>query len=220
MISNRFWLRTAGLAGILGGLILFTGDMLFYYNSAGTDMKMNMGHVSDLRIKLSAVSALLATWFYLFGLLQIHYAFKTASRTARNIVIICFVGILTAYGIIHGAYVAIAVSSKLAVQYNLDISSVTELATEANQLLRLFVYPVFATLSFVFIKEVWKRNTLYPRRMVFFFPLIPFLFQGILDKFLSGSLKLVIMGGFLNIILVIFFTASTILLWHHNPKTD
>jgi len=220
MISNKFWLRASGLIGILGGLILFAGDMLFYYDSAGTDLKINMGHVSDLRIKLSAVSALFATWFYLFGLLQVDYAFKTASRTTKNIVILCFVAILSAYGIIHGAYVAIAVSSKLAAQYNLDIESVTTLATQANLLLRLFVYPVFAILSFVFIKEVWKRKTLYPRRMVFFFPLIPFLFQGILNKVLSGNIKIVIMGGFLNLILVIFFTASTILLRHHNPKTD
>ncbi len=220
MISNKFWLRAAGLSGILGGLILFAGDMLFYYDSAGTDLQMNMGHASDLRIKLSAVCALFATWFYLFGLLQVHYAFKTASRTARNIVIICFVAILTAYGIIHGAYVAIAVSSKLAVQYNLDISSVTELATQANLLLRLFIYPVFAILSFVFIKEVWKRKTLYPRQMVFFFPLIPFLFQWVLNKVLSGSIKIVILGGFLNLILVIFFMASTFFLRHRNPKTD
>ena len=218
MITNQFWLRFMGLAGILGGFVLFSGDMLFYYDLVSTDIKINMGNASDLRIKLSGISALVATWLYLFGLLQVYYAFKISSKTARNIVLISFAAILTACGIIHGAYVAIAVTSKLSIQYDIDINKATLLATETNQLLRLFIYPIFAILSFVFIKEVWKKKTLYPRWILFFFPLVPFLFQGLINKVLNGSIKIIIMGGFLNIILIIFFTASTVALWNSKPN--
>ena len=214
METNKFWLRAMGIVGILGGLILFAGDMLFYYDSVSTDIKANMGNASDIRIKLSGVSALIATWFYLLGLVQVYFAFKPSTRTARNIVIISFAGILTSYGVIHGAYIAIATASKLSVQYNIDIEKATLLATETNKMLRLFVYPIFALLSFVFIKEVWKKRTLYPRWIIFFFPLIPFMLNGLIDKVLSGSVRIIIMGGFLNLILVVFFTASTIALRH------
>jgi hypothetical protein len=115
MKINQSWLRIMGILGLLGGLILFAGDMLFYYDSANANLKINMGNASDTRLMLSGISALFATWFYLFGLVQVYYAFKPTNIAVRNTVIISFAAILTAYGIIHAAYVAIAVASKLAV---------------------------------------------------------------------------------------------------------
>lgn len=213
MKINQTWLRIMGLSGILGGLMLFTGDMLFYYDSLSNNLKMNMGNVSDLRIIVSGVSALVSTWLYMLGLGQVYYAFKPSTALIRNIVLACFASILIAYGVVHGAYVAIATTAKLSVQYQLNIETATALASKTNQILRLLVYPFFAVLSYVFISQVWKRKTLYPRWIILFFPLIPFLFQGLLASILSGGLWVVIVGGYLNLILVVFFTASTIALW-------
>ncbi len=219
MKINQNWLRAMGLLGLLGGLILFAGDMLFYYDPNNTNLKLNMGNASDLRLMLSGISALLASWFYLFGLGQVYYAFEPTKPVVRNTVIISFAGILVSYGIIHAAYIGIAVTAKLAVQNQLDIEIATALATEINQMLRLFIYPIFALLSGLFIYQVWKKKTLYPRWIILFFPLTPFLFQGIIAKYLSGSIRIVIMGGFLNLILVLFFAASTIALWNVSDKS-
>jgi len=220
MKINRTWLRIMGITGLLGGLILFAGDMLFYYDPDNANIKNNMGYASDFRILLSGISALFATWFYLFGLVSVYYAFKPAKSSIRNTLIVCFAGILSAYGIIHGAYVAIAATAKLAVQYQLDIDMATALASRINHALRLFIYPIFALLSFLFIYQVWNKKTLYPRWMILFFPLIPFLFRGIIGKFLNGSLQIVIMGGYFNLILVLFFAASTIALWNVDTIPD
>ncbi len=214
MEITKFWLRATGIFGILGGLILFAGDMLFYYDPNSTDFLQNMSKVSDLRIMISGLTALFATWFYMLGLIQVHFAFKPATTISRNIVIISFASILIAYGVIHGSYTAIATTAKLSLQNSLDIKVATALAIKSNELLRLFVYPSFALLSFVFIFQVWKQKTFYPKWIIMFFPLIPFLFQGLLNKFLTGNIRTIIVGGFLNIILIIFFTASTIALWN------
>ena len=212
-MTKTIWLRLAGLAGILGGLLLFAGDMLFYYHADSLDLKWNMSQASDLRIELSALTALLSTWFYLLGLFPVYQAFKPGPPAARILVLVTFGGILSAYGTIHGAYVAIAVASRLSLQYHLPMEQATALASEANQLLRWFVYPLFAVFSFVFIKQVWQRKTAYPRWILFFFPLLPFLLKGLILRVLSGTALLIIMGGFLNLILVLFFTASVIALW-------
>lgn len=218
MKRTQLLLRTLGFFGILGGLILFSGDMLFYYSTESNDLVLNMGNTSGNRIIISGITALLGTWFYLLGLVQVYFAFKPSSKIMQNIVIVSFTSILTAYGIIHGAYIAIATSAKLSVLHNLNIEDATALAIKTNNILRLFVYPGFAILSFVFIRQVWKRKTLYPRWIIPFFPLFPFLFQGILNKLFSGSIKIIIMGGFFNLILVIFFIASTVALW--NKQTE
>ena len=195
MNINRFWLRFMGLSGILGGLILFAGDMLFYYDSASTNLKLNMANASDFRIMASGISALVASWLYMLGIGQVYYAFKPTSTKIRNTVVVCFAGILIAYGIVHGAYLA-----------------------RTNQILRLLVYPIFVVLSYLFISQVWKRKTLYPRLIILFFPLVPFLFKGLVSKTLSGSIWIVVAGGYLNLIMVVFFLASTIALWHPRPR--
>ncbi len=220
MKTNNTLLLTTGIFGALGGLIMFAGDMLYYYHPESIDLKLNMGHATDLRIMLSGLTALFGTWFYLLGLIQVYLAFKPASSLARNSILISFGAILTAYGIIHGAYVAIAVASKLAVQNQMDISAATDLAVKTNQLLRLFVYPAFAVFSIVFITQVWKKKTLYPRLIILFFPLIPFLFRGLIKKVLSGGLFIIFDGGFFNLILVVFFIASTVLLWKAKSNHD
>jgi hypothetical protein len=218
MEINRFLLRTLGIFGILGGIILLSGDILFYFDPVSTNLKLNMGNATDMRIILSAITALFATWFYVLGLGQVYYAFKPSSAITRNTVIITFAAILIAYGVIHGAYVAIATSSKLAVQNNIDLDSATALASKVNDILRLFVYPFFAILTVVFINQVWKKKTFYPRWIIAFFPIVPFLFKGLFKKYLTGGSWIIFVGGFFNLILILFFIASTIALWHVADK--
>ncbi len=214
MQKNIFLIRVLGLSGVLGGLLLFAGDMLFYYDPVSTDFQTNMGNASDFRIIASAVTALIASWLYMVGVLQVRHAFKPAKTIIRNTVLVCFGAIAIAYGVVHGAFVSIATSARLATENNLNMNEAVSLAAEANDTLRLFVYPFFGLLSIVFITQVWKRRTLYPRWIILFFPLIPFLIQDIVCKNLTGSIYNVICGGYLNLILIIFFAASTVALWN------
>jgi hypothetical protein len=214
MNINQFWIRILGLFGIFGGLILFAGDMLLYYDQSSTSFKRNMGNASDFRIIASGVCALFATWFYMLGLGQVYYAFKPTKPIFRNGVLICFGSILIAFGIVHGAFLAIATSAKLATAHNLDINNAVSLSEKINGILRLFVYPIVGILSILFISQVWKRNTLYPKWIIIFFPLIPFLIEDLVCKYLPDNIWIIVKGGYLNIILAIFFTASTIALWN------
>ena len=179
-----------------------------------------MGHDSDLRIMLSGLSALIGSWLYLFGLGQVYYAFKPSSVTIRNLVIVSFSAILMAYGVIHAAYLAIATTAKIAIQNSLDLETTTLLASQINKALRLLIYPIFALLSYLFISQVWRKQTHYPRWIILAFPLIPFLIRDVFRSILSGTAWVVVEGGYLNLLLVIFFTASTIVLWNKSNATQ
>tara|TARA_B100000767_G_scaffold85768_1_gene82437 strand:+ start:9584 stop:9949 length:366 start_codon:yes stop_codon:yes gene_type:complete len=115
-------------------------------------------------------------------------AFRPTKQSLRLLVLICFGFILIAYSIVHGAFIAIATSAKLSTEYNIDLDIAISLATETNQTMRKFVYPIFALLSFVFISQVWKRNTRYLRWIIIFYPLTPFLFQDVICKNIPESL--------------------------------
>lgn len=211
---SQFWVRTLGIFGVLGGLILFAGDMLLYYDPVGMSFKRNMSNASDFRIIASGVSALFATWFYMIGLGQVYFAFKPAKAIFRNAVLICFGSILIAFGIVHGAFLAIATTAKLSAEYNIDINDAVALSERINYILRLFIYPIVGVLSILFISQVWKRNTLYPRWIIIFFPLIPFLIEDLVCNALPDHIWIIVKGGYLNLILTLFFTASTIALWN------
>jgi len=216
---NLLKMRFSGCVGILGGLILFCGDMLLYYDPVSVDFRQNMAHASDLRIIASGVCALFAAWFYTLGTLQIYMAFKPSKPFFRNLVVLCFGGIFIAFGIVHAAYTAIAATAKLSLENNLDLNSAVALSVRVNDILRLFVYPIFGLLSLFFIRQVWIQKTLYPRWIIVFFPLLLFLLEGVITDHVPKGLFVIVQGGYLNLILIVFFTASTIALW--NPiKSD
>ena len=219
MGNNRRWLRTSGIFGILGGVILFAGDMLFYFNGESTDLVSNMSQASDFRIKASAVTALLASWSYVLGLPHLNFAFSPAKAVIRKVIVLGFGSIFIAYGVIHGAFVAIATSAKLAMEHQLDVDQSIVLAREANDVIRAFVYPIFGVVSLFFIAQVWKRKTLYPRWILLAYPLTTLiLFELVISKLLSGAAWTIVMGGHFNLILLLFFAVSTIVLWNEEPE--
>ena len=213
MELNKFWTRLFGVLGILGGITLLTGDMLFYYDPLNSNLlRIWVTHLIQELSKCSYGS--LAAWFYMLGVVHVYQAFIQTKPIIKNTILICFAAITISYGVVHGAFVAIATSSKLAIENNLDLNDSVALANEANNTLRLIVYPIFGLLSILFITQVWKRKTLYPRWIILFFPLIPFLIQDFICNNLSGNIWIIVCGGYLNHILIIFFTASTIALWN------
>jgi hypothetical protein len=136
-----------------------------------------------------------------------------------------FAAILISYGVVHGAYTAIAVSARLALENGLYIQESTDLANRINNDIRLMVYPVFALLSGLFIYWVGRGRTYYPRYMVFFFPLLPFMLRHMVKQGLTGRWEILIWGGYLNLILILFFSASIISLRKkingtHTPDTS
>ena len=215
--KTALWL---GLAGILGSLMLFSGDMLFYFNGDQTDVIANMAVVAPQRITLSGLTALFAAWLYLLGAGQVYYAFQPATRWLRLPVFLSFASIMVAYGIVHGAYVAIATAAQIATQTGSDPHALAQQAISANLALRTVTYVPFAIFTVLFIAGIWMKQTHYPRWMILFSPIIPFLLDGPISSHLHGAIKIIIAGGYLNLILLLFFTASTLALALNSQNND
>ncbi len=209
-----------GAAGALGSLTLFAGDMLFYLDGDQADVIANMAVVAPQRIIISGLTALLAAWLYMLGAGQIYYAFQPARRWLRLAVFLSFAAIMIAYGVVHGAYVAIAISAHNASLMGKDPHAFTDLSLAVNNALRTVTYVPFALFTLLFIPAVWLKRTHYPRWLLFFHPIIPFLLNGVIVEHLVGKWKVIIGGGYLNLILLIFFTASTVALWRQHSSKD
>ena len=212
VMNKQTIINLSGIAGILGGLILFAGDMMFYYSDSSQNLMQNIGMVSGDRIVWSAATALLAAWLYTAGIVSVHHAFGPSKPAVRAAVTICFAAIAIGYGVVHAVFTGIGESAQLAITHKLDFEKSVELSLQVNELLRLMIYPFFLVLTVLFIHQVWTGKTLYPRWMVFGFPLVLFILQGPITAELSGTAYVIIAGGYLNLQMVIFFLCSTIAL--------
>ena len=209
-----------GFSGMLGSLVLFFGDMLFYYNGAQTDFIANMSVVSSERIIISGISALISAWLYTLASGQIYFAFQPAKKWIRLTVFLSFLAVMIAFGVVHAAYIAIATSAKNAAEFGVTPNTLTELAISANNALRLLAYIPFGIFSILFVTTVWAKNTYYPRWLILFSPIIPFLLSDIIVSNLEGEIKAIVGGGYLNLILLLFFSCSTFALWRNKIKTE
>jgi hypothetical protein len=120
--------------------------------------------------------------------------------------------IVIAYGVIHGAYAAIATSARNAAELGLSPESSSALAITINQAMRDMVYAPFLVFTVGFTFSVWLKRTHYPRWMLLISPIVPFLLRGVIVGHVDGSMKTIIGGGYLNLILLLFFVGSTIAL--------
>jgi len=201
-----------GIAGMAGALLLFAGDMLFYYQPGSSDFVANMAAASPDRIALSGLLALLAAWLYTLGAGQVYLALAPAPAWLRWLVFGSFAAIMIAYGVIHAAYVAIAVAARNAAALGLDPASQIELAWRTNQLMRNVTLLLFAVFTVSFTWAVLAGRTLYPRWILFFSPAILYFLKGPIVSRLEGAALVVVGGGYLNLLLLVFFTVSTVAL--------
>lgn len=213
---HPYFVRSLGFAGVLGGLLCFIGDMLFYYVDGSIDITANMGEVSFDRIVLSGLLSLPSCWLYLAGCLQVYLAFQPASKAAQVVVGVGMVMIMTGFGMVHANYVAIAVAVQFAKEHKLSLHQALNNAIASNNALRMPLYLTFAVVSLVFIPVVLTRSTHYPCWMCAAYPLLMFLLNypiGYACLALPNVYQ-VIVGGYLNLMMVIFFGCSTIALWN------
>jgi hypothetical protein len=201
-----------GLAGMAGSLVMFAGDMLFYYNGAQTDLYAGMAQASFSRIVASGLCAVIGGWLYTLGAGHIYYAFQPAKRWVRLTAFIAFAMVMIAMGIIHGAYVALATSAQDAVQFGLKPDALKQLPLITNNSMRAVGMLPFAIFAACFIATVWEKDTLYPRWMLVFCPLFPMFLAGAVTKNLGGEVKAIVAGGYFNLAFLLFFTASTLAL--------
>ena len=192
-----------------GALVLFAGDMLFYYQPGSADFVANMAAAAPERIAASGICALLAAWLYALGAGQVYLALTPAPAWLRWLVYGSFATIMIAYGVIHAAYVAIVVAARNAAALGLDPTGQMALAWRINELMRSATMIPFAVFTVSFTWAVLVGKTFYPRWILFFSPVILYFLKGPIVSRLEGAALVVVGGGYLNLLLLVFFAVST-----------
>ena len=210
-------LRISGIAGILGALLTASGDLL-YHHIPGSARSI-AGRMSALplgRLVNAGMLGLLGAWFYFLALFHIYYAFLPVGATFALILSLIFALVMIAYGVDHASYFAIGSSAHVAAQHDLDVDAAGQTGAALFSRLVAITYIPVALASLLMLYGILSGRSTYPRWVVIFLPVIPYLLRVPILKILPGRARELIRDSYDNFVLLVFFIVSTLVLWKLN----
>jgi len=224
-------MRLSGGAGILGGILLYLGDMLYYFGShnpvpGGTFAEASLATLAQAeswRIVTSGVLGVVCAWLYALGAWQVYLALRPAGQRIAAITAGALAALMIYVGVFHTAVVPHALGAKVAAlaggQGTLAALA-TQLPTEYfGGLLAVFAAPL-VPFTMGFLYAVLRRHTHYPRQIALLTPslllVVLHLLEAIPPPASDGWYMLYVAtaGGYANLSLLLFFAVSTCVLWN------
>jgi len=207
-------IRLCGVAGIIGALATGTGDLLYNHIPVSTQtLYEKMSSFTQKRLVTAGMLGLIGSWFYFFSAFHLYYAFLPVGNNFALVVSISFVLVAISYGVDHASYYAIGSTAKLAKENKLDIESAGKLGEALFSKLVLITYAPVVVLSLLMVYGVLSGRSAYPIWMVIFLPIVPYLLRVPVLKILRGRAHELVHDSYDNVVLLVFFLVSTIVLW-------
>ncbi|NOU16238.1 MAG: hypothetical protein HOO91_01585 [Bacteroidales bacterium] len=214
-------LQILALIGILGGLLMFIGDMFFYLvpidgNSFFKGTIFIMSQRQNLWLVMGALVGPLAGLLLSISSISIYIALKPYNKFLPIIISISFIIIFTFGGAFQTLY-ALQGSYYRIGDPQIKADVFYYLGQIMNPIQKIML--VFGSLgNFLFILFILLKKTLYPKWVIFFTPLTALLIVYIY-MIVPYPLGAFIVGGWTNICLILFFTINYIVFKKSLTKT-
>jgi hypothetical protein len=208
-------LRLLGISGILGALFFISGDLSYNHihgSTASPAAKMSV--LPEQRLINAGILGLFGCGLYVLATLQLYLAFYPVGSIFAFVLSFLFSTVMISYGISHAAYFSIAAGARAAVAAGADAETGAKLGTTFFQNLVNITYIPVASSSLMMIYGILFGRSLYPRWMVLFLPIVIYLLKTPIVRLLRGQLREIVNDAYDNIVLLVFFVISTIVLWN------
>ena len=207
--------RLCGIAGILGALITGGGDLLYHYVPGSQQPPAErMAGLPQARLVAAGVLGLLGSWLYLLSVFHIYFAFLPVGSSFAISVSITFALVAVAYGVGHASYYAIGSGAKLARANGLDIVAAAQSGGALFSRIVMITYIPVAIASLLMLYGILSGRSSYPRWLVLFLPIVPYLLRTPILKIVGGSAREILRDSYDNFVFLVFFLVSTIVLWN------
>jgi hypothetical protein len=203
--------------GVAGSIVLFIGDMLLYgrFGSAGgfTDaLQAAAGNASETRLFIGGMLGPAGAMLVIPGFWHIHLNTRRNSRSLSAVVFIS----LTCMMLFGGAFHALWTIRMLLLKHALpSAAGASPFIGSYNRYLNS-IFAVALSIGSIggalLIVMILFHKTIYPRWMVLVNPGLLLLLTPLVRR-IPRPLGSIIYGGYLNIIFIVFFTASVIVSW-------
>ena len=199
------------LAGFIGALLMFCGDMILYYDNADFKHDGTLEPLINIMKKLPKKRLMIGGWigpiaafFYCIGFYHIVLITNNSSyKLAFIAFLLCCVGIITG-GAYHSHCAYLGLLGKDEQREDLNI------VMDYFQKMPLIFYIGEGLGLIVLTILVLIGKTIFPRYLFLLTPAILYLLRPLTKKLPKG-LHMIICGGFSNIVFVVYYLIAIIL---------
>ena len=209
--------RLAGLSGLTGALLFFTGDMLFYgYFGAGGGFPMGMlatvKHDSLARLFAGGLIGPVAACLCIVGFWHVYLNVRPSGVVMARLLFALFFALMVAGSAVHTLWTARGLAMKFCSAQGAPCSdllaAVKSYWSLAYNLGSIPGYIGAALLAGV----VLLGRTRYPRWTVVANPAVIFLISPLADR-VPAPLGAILVGGSANLSIAVFFLVSVLTTW-------
>jgi uncharacterized membrane protein len=208
-------LRLFGVCGVAGAILFMAGDLLYNHIPGSKDSPaVKMSRMPESRLLAAGMLGLAGCWFYSLASLHVYLALRPAGEIFAFLFALAFAAAMICYGITHTAYFAISAGAQVAARVGRDVEEGGKLGNKFFQRLVYITYIPVAISSLMMFYAILSGQSLYPRWMVIFLPVVIYVLKTPLTGILKGRIKEVINDSYDNFVLLVFFVLSTVVLWN------
>jgi len=208
-------LRLFGISGIIGAILFVWGDLSYNHIPGSKDSPaQRMSGLPESILLRAGMLGLFGCWFYCLASLHVYLAFQPAGDVFAFILALAFGVTMIGYGIGHTSYFSIATGAQTAVKLGADPEEGGKLGSTFFKRLSNIIYIPVVVFSLMMIYAILTRRSLYPIWMVAFIPTVLYLIKTPVLKLIKGRPQQLITDSYDNLILLVFFVLSTLVLWN------
>lgn len=200
--------------GILGGLLMLFGDLCFYMTPiSGEDFLRTsvMNSMPTNRLIIGGVVGPLAGLLYGLGALMFYLVFKDHDKLLARILASFFVVMFVVGGAYHSIYTTYGFVP------DADINGIAAKITALIDALQQVSFVAGMSGSLLFIYLVLRYECALPKWIVFLTPTFWTLLNGPIAPYVPYPMGSVVVGGWINICFILFFTLCFFLLANSQP---
>ena len=203
-------LQLFSLSGILGSLLMFTGDMLLYYEPVSGLEYNSVAVMSRMPINRLIAGGLIgpiASVFSIIGGYLFYLVFRSVNKVLAKILFVCFAVFFIVAGTYHAMFPNFGFIGRL--PESQQIQQLLFIRTYLKSIYTLiFICGTFWTLILFYL--VIFKNSLFPVWILLFTPTLLLLLSQSLRDYIPYPLGAIIYGGWINLCFMVFFIVCLI----------
>lgn len=200
-------LQLLSLSGILGSVLMFSGDMLLYYEPVSGHDYNSAARMSTMPIERLIAGGLIGPVASIFSILSgylFYLIFRSVNKFLAKVLFVFFAILFVFAGSYHAMFPNLGFIGRL--PESLQSQQLLFIRTYLKSIYTLiYICGTFWTLI-LFYLVIFKKS-LYPIWMLLFTPTLLILLSSLVKNYIPYPLGAIIYGGWINLCFILFFSA-------------
>ena len=198
-------LQLLSLSGIFGSFLMFSGDMLLYYEPVSGleyDSVAVMGTMPIERLIAGGLIGPIASVFSIIGGYLFYMVFRSVNKTLAKVLFACFAILFVVAGTYHAMYPNYGFIGRLS--ETLQAEQLLFLKTYLKSI-NTVVYTCGTLFTLLLFYLVIFKKSIYPLWMLLFTPTLLILLAKTVKDYIPYPLGAIVYGGWINLCFMLFF---------------